>query len=33
MTVLVDLGFAEQRLYALLAHAGFERVVRFRQDV
>jgi len=33
VTVLVDRGFADQRLYALLAQAGFEYVVRFRKDV
>ncbi|WP_426731018.1 IS4 family transposase [Myxococcus faecalis] len=33
VTVLADRGFADQRLYALLAQAGFEYVVRFRKDV
>ncbi|NNC00390.1 IS4 family transposase, partial [Corallococcus exiguus] len=31
VTVLADRGFADQRLYALLAQAGFEYVVRFRK--
>lgn len=33
VTVLADRGFADQRLYALLAQAGFEYVVRFRKNV
>ncbi len=33
VTVLADRGFADQRLYALVAQAGFEYVVRFHKDV
>lgn len=33
LSVHADRGFADQRLYALLAQAGFEYVVRFRKDV
>ncbi len=33
VTILADRGFADQRLYALLAQSGFEYVVRFRKDV
>jgi len=33
VTVLADRGFADQKLYALLQHVGFEYVVRFRQAI
>lgn len=33
VTVLMDRGFADKRLYALLAELDFEYVVRFRKDI
>jgi hypothetical protein len=33
VTILADRGFADQKLYALLEHLGFEYVVRFRQCI